>query len=56
MGVEMKIATYNINSVKAHGADFIDWLKKVSPDIVFLQEINKFFQNQTILQYYIVLL
>ena len=40
MGVKMKIATYNINSVKAHGADFIDWLKKVSPDIVFLQEIK----------------
>ena len=36
----MKIATYNINSIKAHGANFFYWLKNNSPDIVLLQEIK----------------
>lgn len=40
MGIKMKIATYNINSIKAHGVDFINWLKDVCPDIVLLQEIK----------------
>lgn len=40
MGVKMKIATYNINSIKAHGTDFFYWLKEVNPDIVLLQEIK----------------
>ena len=36
----MKIATYNINSIKAHGINFFSWLKTNSPDIVLLQEIK----------------
>lgn len=36
----MKIATYNINSIKAHGVNFFAWLKSNSPDIVLLQEIK----------------
>ena len=36
----MKIATYNINSIKAHGINFFSWLKNNSPDIVLLQEIK----------------
>lgn len=36
----MKIATYNINSIKARTSNFFDWLKKTNPDIVFLQEIK----------------
>ena len=36
----MKIATYNINSIKAHGNNFFSWLKTNSPDIVLLQEIK----------------
>ncbi|MCM1323653.1 MAG: exodeoxyribonuclease III [Acetobacter sp.] len=36
----MKIATYNINSVNARGANLCQWLKNVQPDIVFLQEIK----------------
>jgi len=36
----MKIATYNINSIKAHAVGFFEWLKEYNPDIVFLQEIK----------------
>lgn len=36
----MKIATYNINSIKAHGVSFFRWLQDYQPDIVFLQEIK----------------
>ncbi len=36
----MKIATYNINSIKAHAAVLFDWLREYNPDIVFLQEIK----------------
>ncbi len=36
----MKIATYNINSAKARGANLCQWLKDYNPDIVFLQEIK----------------
>ena len=36
----MKIATFNINSIKARAPSFFLWLKDFSPDIVFLQEIK----------------
>mgnify|MGYP003307238077 CR=1 FL=1 len=36
----MKIATYNINSIKAHAVSFFSWLKRNNPDIVLLQEIK----------------
>ena len=36
----MKIATFNINSIRAHGASLFTWLKDTQPDIVFLQEIK----------------
>ena len=36
----MKIATYNINSIRSRASLFFDWLKKTAPDIVFLQEIK----------------
>jgi len=36
----MKIATYNINSIKARAMNLYHWLKKYNPDIVFLQEIK----------------
>lgn len=36
----MKVATYNINSVRARGMNLCTWLKKENPDIVFLQEIK----------------
>lgn len=36
----MKIATFNVNSIKARTGSFFSWLKKYNPDIVFLQEIK----------------
>lgn len=36
----MKIATFNINSIKARIPSFFDWLRTYNPDIVFLQEIK----------------
>lgn len=36
----MKIATFNVNSIKARAGSFFLWLKTYNPDIVFLQEIK----------------
>jgi Exodeoxyribonuclease III (EC 3.1.11.2) len=36
----MKIATWNINGVKARIANLCEWLKSSAPDIVCLQEIK----------------
>ncbi len=36
----MRIATYNINSIRARASNLFEWLKKENPDIVFLQEIK----------------
>ena len=36
----MRIATWNINGVKARMDALLRWLKEVSPDIVCLQEIK----------------
>lgn len=36
----MKIATFNINSIKARATDFFNWLRSYNPDIVLLQEIK----------------
>jgi exodeoxyribonuclease-3 len=34
----VRIATWNINSAKARQARFIEWLDRVAPDVVCLQE------------------
>ena len=36
----MKVATFNVNSIKARTNSFFSWLKACNPDIVFLQEIK----------------
>ncbi len=36
----MKIATWNINSVRRRTANLVDWLKRTRPDVVVLQEIK----------------
>lgn len=36
----MKVATFNVNSIKARTGSFFTWLKAYNPDIVFLQEIK----------------
>ena len=37
---KIKIATFNVNSIKARLPRFLEWLKDSSPDIVLLQEIK----------------
>ena len=34
----MKIATWNVNSIKARLPNVLDWLREASPDVVLLQE------------------
>ena len=36
----MKIATWNVNSVKARLDNVLDWLRTAEPDVVLLQEIK----------------
>ena len=36
----MKIATYNINGIKARINALSDWLKEAQPDVALLQEIK----------------
>lgn len=36
----MKIATFNVNSVRARLPNLLDWLKQAQPDAVLLQEIK----------------
>jgi len=36
----MRIATWNVNSVKARITNVLDWLKDTQPDVVLLQEIK----------------
>lgn len=41
----MKIATWNINGIKARHDNLIEWLKQESPDIACLQEIKSVDEN-----------
>lgn len=36
----MKIATWNVNSIKARLPNVLDWLKQADPDVVCLQELK----------------
>ncbi|MEO0992081.1 MAG: endonuclease/exonuclease/phosphatase family protein, partial [Pseudomonadota bacterium] len=36
----MKIATYNINGIKARTQALLDWLDEAKPDVVCLQELK----------------
>ena len=36
----MKIATYNVNSIRARLPLVLDWLKTAQPDVACLQEIK----------------
>ena len=36
----MKIATFNINGIKARQAALTDWLTEAAPDVALLQEIK----------------
>ncbi|SFD98593.1 exodeoxyribonuclease III [Roseivivax sediminis] len=41
----MKVATFNINGIKARLAALIDWLDRAAPDVVVLQEIKSLDEN-----------
>jgi len=41
----VKIASWNVNSIKARLPNVLDWLKTASPDIVLLQEIKCIEEN-----------
>lgn len=41
----MKIATWNVNSVKARLPNLLDWLKTARPDVVLLQETKTVAEN-----------
>jgi len=41
----VKIASWNVNSIKARLPNVLDWLKSASPDIVLLQEIKCIEEN-----------
>ena len=36
----MKIATWNVNGIRARQAQFCDWLARDRPDVVCLQELK----------------
>jgi exodeoxyribonuclease-3 len=36
----MRIASWNVNSIKAHITNVLGWLRKAGPDVVLLQEIK----------------
>ena len=36
----MRIATWNVNSIKVRLPHLLEWLAKAAPDIVLLQEIK----------------
>ena len=36
----MKIATWNVNSVRARLANIVHWIEEFSPDVLLLQEIK----------------
>ncbi|MEL6792734.1 MAG: endonuclease/exonuclease/phosphatase family protein, partial [Pseudomonadota bacterium] len=41
----MKIASFNINGVKARLPALLDWLQTASPDVAVLQEIKSVDEN-----------
>ncbi|HEU0117669.1 MAG TPA: exodeoxyribonuclease III [Alphaproteobacteria bacterium] len=47
----MRIATWNVNSVKARLPNVLEWLKEAKPDVVLLQEIKCETQNFPALEF-----
>ena len=41
----MKIATFNINGIKARLPALLDWLNETKPDVAMLQEIKSVLVN-----------
>ena len=47
----MKIATYNINGIKARLPRILEWLDEAKPDVVLLQEIKSVDKNFPIMEF-----
>ena len=41
----IKIATFNVNSIKARLPNFLAWLKDFGPDVALLQELKCIDEN-----------
>ncbi|MEK6204139.1 MAG: endonuclease/exonuclease/phosphatase family protein, partial [Amylibacter sp.] len=41
----MKIASFNINGIKARLPNLLTWLEETAPDVVLLQEIKSIDEN-----------
>ncbi|MEK9901391.1 MAG: endonuclease/exonuclease/phosphatase family protein, partial [Rhodospirillaceae bacterium] len=41
----MKIATWNVNSIKARLPNVLDWLEEAKPDVALLQETKTVDEN-----------
>ena len=41
----VKIATWNVNSIKARLPNVLDWLQTASPDVALLQEVKSLAEN-----------
>ena len=48
----MKIATWNVNSIKVRLDAAIAWLKETKPDVVALQEIKQIIRKSRMLEYF----
>ncbi|MBS27400.1 MAG: exodeoxyribonuclease III [Alphaproteobacteria bacterium] len=46
----MKIATWNVNSIKARLPNVLDWLAEVQPDVALLQEIKTVDENFPVME------
>lgn len=40
MTLRLKIATWNVNSIRSRVVNLLDWIKLSNPDIIFLQELK----------------
>jgi len=40
VGMSIRIATWNVNSINARLANVLDWLRRAAPDVLLLQEIK----------------
>ena len=43
--ITVKIASFNINGIKAREKALMSWLEEAQPDVVLMQEINQLAKN-----------
>ena len=54
--ITVKIASFNINGIKAREKALMTWLEEARPDVVLMQEINQLAKNshQTFLRMLVI--